>query len=106
MAWAMLAVAIAAEVTGTIALKYSDGFTRWVPTTVTAIGYVLSFVVLAQVAKHLPISVIYAVWSGIGTATVAAIGFTVLGEPVSLLKVVGVGLVIAGVVALNAGGGH
>jgi small multidrug resistance pump len=97
---------VGGEVTGTIALKYSDGFTRWVPTTVTAIGYVLSFVVLAQVAKHLPISVIYAVWSGIGTATVAAIGFTVLGEPVSLLKVVGVGLVIAGVVALNAGGGH
>ena len=106
MAWLMLAVAIAAEVTGTIALKYSEGFTRWLPTTVTAVGYLLSFTVLAQVARYLPISVIYAVWSGVGTATVAAIGFTVLGEPVNLLKVIGVALVIAGVVALNLGGGH
>jgi small multidrug resistance pump len=106
VAWVMLAVAIAAEVTGTVALKYSDGFTRWLPTTVTAVGYVLSFAVLAQVARQLPISLIYAVWSGAGTAAVAAIGFTVLGEPVSVLKVVGVGLVIAGVVALNLGGGH
>jgi small multidrug resistance pump len=106
MAWLMLAGAIAAEVTGTISLKYAEGFTRWLPTTVTAIGYVLSFVLLAQVAKELPISVIYAVWSGVGTATVAAIGFTALGEPVSVVKVVGIALVIAGVVALNAGGGH
>jgi small multidrug resistance pump len=102
----MLAIAIAAEVTGTIALKYAEGFTRWLPSTVTAVGYVVSFWLLAQVARELPISVIYAVWSGVGTAAVAAIGFAVLGEPVSLLKVIGVGLVIAGVVALNAGGAH
>jgi small multidrug resistance pump len=102
----MLAVAIAAEVTGTISLKYSNGFTRPLPSVIVAVGYVSAIALLGQVAKHLPIAVIYAVWSGVGTATVAAIGFTVLGEPVSVLKVLGIALVICGVVALNLGGSH
>lgn len=100
----MLAVAVAAEVTGTIALKYAEGFTRLVPSLITAAGYVISFTLLAQVARHLPISLIYAIWSGMGTAAVAAIGFTVLGESVNVFKVTGIGLVIAGVVAINLGG--
>jgi small multidrug resistance pump len=102
----MLVVAIAFEVAGTVALKFTSGFTRWVPTTIVVIGYAVSFTLLAQVVKTLPISLVYAVWSGVGTATVAAIGFTLLGEPVSVLKVIGVALVIAGVVALNLGGSH
>jgi small multidrug resistance pump len=102
----MLTVAIAFEVAGTVALKFTAGFTRWVPSTIVVIGYAVSFTLLAQVVKTLPISLVYAVWSGVGTATVAAIGFTLLGEPVSVLKVIGVGLVIAGVVALNLGGSH
>jgi small multidrug resistance pump len=102
----MLGVAIAFEVAGTVALKFTSGFTRWVPTTIVVIGYAVSFTLLAQVVKTLPISLVYAFWSGVGTATVAAIGFTLLGEPVSVLKVIGVGLVIAGVVALNLGGSH
>jgi small multidrug resistance pump len=102
----MLAVAITFEVAGTVALKFTAGFTRWVPSTIVVIGYAVSFTLLAQVVKTLPISLVYAVWSGVGTATVAAIGFTLLGEPVSVLKVIGVGLVIAGVVALNLGGSH
>jgi small multidrug resistance pump len=106
MAWVMLAAAIAAEVTGTIALKYSNGLTRPVPAIVVALGYLSAIVLLGQVAKHLSIGVIYAIWSGVGTAMVAAIGFTLLGEEVSVLKVVGIALVIAGVVALNLGGGH
>lgn len=106
MTWVMLGVAIAFEVAGTVALKFTAGFTRWVPSTIVVIGYAVSFTLLAQVVKTLPISLVYAVWSGVGTATVAAIGFTLLGEPVSVLKVIGVGLVIAGVVALNLGGSH
>jgi small multidrug resistance pump len=106
MTWVMLAVAIAFEVAGTVALKFTAGFTRWLPTTIVVIGYGVSFTLLAQVVKTLPISLVYAVWSGVGTATVAAIGFTLLNEPVSVLKVVGVALVIAGVVALNLGGSH
>jgi small multidrug resistance pump len=102
----MLVVAIAFEVAGTVALKFTAGFTRWLPTTIVVIGYAVSFTLLAQVVKTLPISLVYAVWSGVGTATVAAIGFTLLGEPVSVLKVIGVALVIAGVVALNLGGSH
>ncbi len=106
MAWVMLAVAITAEVTGTIALKYSNGLTRPVPVVIVALGYLSAIALLSQVAKQLPIAVIYAIWSGIGTATVAAIGFTVLREPVNVFKVVGIALVVCGVVALNLGGGH
>jgi small multidrug resistance pump len=104
MAWLLLAVAIAAEVTGTIALKYSNGLTRPVPAIVVGLGYLTAIVLMGQVAKHLSIAVIYAIWSGAGTAMVAAIGFTLLGEQVNPLKITGIALVIAGVVALNLGG--
>jgi small multidrug resistance pump len=106
MAWILLTVAIVAEVCGTLALKYADGFTRLWPTVGTVGAYLVAFGTLGQVARLLPISIIYAVWSGVGTATVAAIGFTVLGEPVSTLKVAGIACVIAGVVLLNVGGAH
>ena len=61
---------------------------------------------MAQALKTIPVSVAYAVWSGAGTAVVAAIGMVFLGEPVSLMKVGGVALIVAGVVVLNAGGAH
>ena len=76
------------------------------PTLGVVAGYMLSFVLLGQALKMLPVSLGYAIWSGAGTAAVAAIGFTMLGEPVNWLKESGIALVIAGVVALNLGGGH
>jgi small multidrug resistance pump len=106
MAYLLLSLAIATEVAATMALKFANGFTRLWPTLGVVAGYVLSFVLLGQVLKTLPVSLVYAIWSGAGTAVVAAIGLTVLGEPVSWLKVLGIALVIAGVVALNLGGGH
>jgi small multidrug resistance pump len=104
MAYLLLTFAIATEVAATVALKYAAGFTRLWPSLVVIIGYGLSFVLLAQVLKKLPVSLVYAIWSGAGTAAIAVIGFTLLGEPVSWLKVLGIALVIAGVVALNLGG--
>ena len=104
MAYLLLALAIASEIAGTVALKYTAGFTRLWPSVVVALGYVTSFALLGQVLKTVPVSVAYAIWSGAGTAIVAAIGFTVLGEPVSWLKITGIVLVVAGVVALNVGG--
>jgi small multidrug resistance pump len=102
MAWILLAVAISAEICATVAMKYADGFTRLWPSVAVVIGYLIAFGTLGQVAKHLPISLIYAIWSGVGTAAIAAIGFTVLGEPVTVPKVIGIGLIIGGVVLLNA----
>ena len=101
-----LALAIASEICATVSMKLSDGFTRLLPSTVVVVGYLCSFALLSQALKHLPVSTAYAIWSGAGTAVVAAIGFTFLGEGLNLAKAAGVVLIIAGVVALNIGGAH
>ena len=107
MAWLMLIGAIATEVAATSALKLSDGLTRLAPSVVVAVGYVASFVLLAQALKlQLQVSVAYAIWSGAGTAAIAVIGVLLLDEPLTTLKALGIGLVIAGVVVLNLSGAH
>lgn len=102
----MLAAAIAAEVAGTTAMKYSEGFTRLWPSLITVVGYVLAFALLAQTLKTLSIGTAYAIWAGAGTAAVAAIGILWMGESAGLAKLAGIALIIAGVVILNLGGAH
>ncbi|MER7664417.1 MULTISPECIES: multidrug efflux SMR transporter [unclassified Streptomyces] len=106
MGYGLLAAAIAAEVAGTTAMKYSDGFTKLWPSVLTVIGYVIAFSLLAQTLKTMSVGTAYAIWAGVGTAAVAAIGMIFLGESTSLVKVGGILLVIAGVVVLNVGGAH
>jgi small multidrug resistance pump len=101
-----LALAIAVEICATIALKYSDGLTRLAPSAFSLAGYAVSLFLLSRALLAIPVSTAYAVWSGVGTAAVAAIGMAVLGEPVSLMKVVAIALVVAGVVMLNLSGAH
>ena len=100
----LLSVAILSEVAGTIALKYTDGFTRPLPSAIVVAGYALSFWMLALVLKELPIGLTYAVWAAVGTAMVAAIGIVAFGEPAGTLKLLSIGLIIAGVVGLNLAG--
>ncbi|MGI8486630.1 MAG: DMT family transporter [Thermomicrobiales bacterium] len=104
MAWVMLAVAIAAEIVATTSLKQSDGFSKLVPSIVTIAGYVIAFWLVGQALKTIPVSVAYAIWSGVGTAVVAGIGMAFLGETVSVMRVAGISLIVAGVVVLNVGG--
>ncbi|MER6593268.1 multidrug efflux SMR transporter [Micromonospora purpureochromogenes] len=106
MAYLFLLLAISAEVFGTSLLKATDGFTRLGPTLGLAGSYLGAFLLLALAVRDIPVGVAYAVWSGLGTAAIVAIGAVFLGEPLSVTKVVGVGLVIAGVVVLNLGGAH
>jgi small multidrug resistance pump len=106
VAAAYLTVAIVCEVVGTTFLKYSDGFSRLGPSLGTVAGYGLSFVLLAQALKTMEVSVVYAIWSGVGTALITVIGITVLGESVNLIKIAGIALIIVGVVALNLSGAH
>ncbi|MFH9618662.1 DMT family transporter [Streptomyces pratensis] len=106
MGYGMLAAAIAAEVAGTTAMKYSEGFTRLWPSLITVVGYVLAFALLAQTLKTLSIGTAYAIWAGAGTAAVAAIGILWMGESAGLAKLAGIALIIAGVVVLNLGGAH
>lgn len=106
MGYGLLAAAIAAEVTATTAMKYSEGFSRLWPSLVTVVGYVLAFALLAQTLKTLSIGTAYAIWAGVGTAAVALIGILWMGESAGPAKMLGVALIIAGVVVLNLGGAH
>lgn len=106
MAYLFLLLAISAEVFGTSLLKATDGFTRLWPTLGLAASYLTAFLLLSLAVREIPVGVAYAVWSGLGTAAIVAIGAVFLGEPLSVTKVVGAGLVIAGVVVLNLGGAH
>jgi small multidrug resistance pump len=104
MAYVLLFLAIVAEVVGTSLIKFTDGFTRLWPTVATLGCYGVAFLFLAQTVKSVPVSVAYAMWSGLGTAAIAAVGAAFLGEPLTVAKVAGIGLIVAGVVILNLGG--
>ncbi|QDY09192.1 multidrug efflux SMR transporter [Micromonospora sp. HM134] len=106
MAYLFLLIAIGAEVAGTSLLKATQGFTRLWPTVGLAVAYLTAFGMLALAVRDIPVGVAYAMWSGLGTAAIVAVGAAFLGEPLSLTKVVGVGLIIGGVVVLNLGGAH
>ena len=99
--WLMLAIAIAAELAATTALKLSEGFTRIAPTIVVAVGYLISFYMLSQVLKTQEVGIVYAIWSGAGLAIIALIGVFFLGESVSTFKVAGLLAIFAGVMLLN-----
>ena len=102
----LLTFAIVTEVAGTVALRYSDGFTKLVPSAATVLGYALSFWLLALVLKELSIGTTYAVWSAAGTALIATLGMFAFGEPANALKLASLALIILGVVGLNMAGAH
>jgi small multidrug resistance pump len=102
----MLSAAIATEVVATVALKASDGFSRPLPSAIVVVGYLLSFWLLALVLKQLSVGTTYAIWSAVGTAAVALIGVFAYGEAASALKIASLGLIVLGVIGLNAAGAH
>ena len=106
MAYVILIAAVAAEVFGTSMMKATEGFTRLWPTVICLAAYGASFVGLAQAVKQVPVGLAYAMWAGLGTVAIVAVGAVFLGEPLSLIKVAGIGMIIAGVVTLNLGGAH
>ena len=101
-----LALAIASEVVGTLALKASDGFSRPLPSAIVVVGYGLSFWLLALVLKHFSVGTTYAIWSAVGTAAIALIGVIAYGEGAGALKFASLGLIVLGVIGLNAAGAH
>ncbi|EFO79974.1 small multidrug resistance protein [Oscillochloris trichoides DG-6] len=97
----LLLGAITSEVIGTTALKYSDGFSKFVPSLLVIVGYGLAFYLLSLSLRQIPLGSAYAIWSGLGTAATAAIGVWLWQESVSPLRIMGIVLIIAGVVVLN-----
>jgi small multidrug resistance pump len=102
--WLALAGAIVLEVSGTISMKLSDGFTRPVPSVLIFVFYSASFVALTLALKKIDVSVAYAIWAGVGTALISIVGILYFKEPWSTLKVFSIFLIIAGVIGLNLSG--
>jgi small multidrug resistance pump len=99
--WLILIVAIILEVAGTTAMKLSDGFTRPLPSVLLAVFYLFSLAALTLALKRIDVSVAYAVWAGVGTVLVAAVGVMWFREPLSLLKVTSILLIATGVAGLH-----
>ncbi len=102
--WLYLTGAIFLEIAGTTSMKLSEGFTRVVPSILIFVFYLLSFMALTMALKRIDVSVAYAIWAGVGTALIATIGVVYFREPLTLIKVVSVGMIIIGVVGLNING--
>src|SRR5262245_53458881 len=105
MSWFYLALAIMLEVSGTVSMKLSEGFTKVKPSVATFVFYILSLGALNFALKRIDIGVAYAIWAGLGTALIASIGILWFKEPATTLKMVSLALIIIGVVGLNLSGG-
>lgn len=101
-AWWMLAAAIAFEIAGTVSMRLSEGFSRVTPSVLIFVFYAVSFAINAFVVRTLGLSVVYAVWSGVGTVITAAIGVWYFKEPATALKMASIGLIVIGVIGVHA----
>jgi small multidrug resistance pump len=101
MHWVYLLIAIVAEVIATSALKASAEFTRLMPSIVVVVGYLTAFYFLSLTLRTLPVAIVYAMWSGIGIALIALVGWLVLKQSLDAAALVGIGLIVSGVLVLN-----
>jgi len=99
--WLLLVIAIVAEVIATTMLKSTEGFTRLWSSVIVITCYEIAFILLALCVKRIAVSVVYALWSGVGVALVTLVAWFWLDQPLDAAGLAGVGLIIAGVVAIN-----
>lgn len=99
--WLLVLAAGVLEVVWAVGLKYSQGFTRPVPTAITVAGALASFWLLSRAMQALPVGTAYAVWVGIGAVGTAALGMMLFAEPVNPVRLAGIALVVAGIAALR-----
>ena len=100
-AWMVLSLAILFEVGGTTSMRLSDGFTRVTPSVLIFVFYAISFVLNTMVIRTLGLSVVYAVWSGVGTVLTSLIGYLYFKEPASAIKIGSTVLIVIGVLGLH-----
>ena len=101
MAWLVLFVAGLLEIVWAYSMKLSDGFTRPLPSVVTLVAMIASFGLLAMAMKSLPLGTAYTVWTGIGAVGAFVIGIAVLGEAVTLTRVLAAALIVGGLVLMK-----
>ena len=104
MPWTLLFIAGLFEVAWAIGLKYTDGFTKPVPTALTVAAMIASVVLLGLAMKHLPVGTAYAVWTGIGTIGTVILGIVLLGDSASPMRLACLGLIMLGIVGLKLTG--
>ena len=102
MAYVYLAIAIVAEVAATSALKAAEEFTRLIPSLIVIVGFAVAFYFMMLTLRTIPVGITYAVWSGLGIVLVAIVGAVIYKEIPDIPAVIGMGLIIAGVVFINA----
>src|SRR6266566_4901822 len=101
MYWLILALGIIFEVLGTVCMKLADGFSKLVPSIFVFVFYILALICLVYVLKKMEVSIAYAVWASLGIVLIAIIGIIWFKEPVSLVKVISMLLIIAGILGLE-----
>ena len=101
MAWLMLFIAGLFEIGWAIGLKYTEGFTRLLPSVLTGISMLFSIVLLGLALRDLPIGTAYAVWTGIGAVGTAALGIVLFNDPAPAARLVCLGLIVAGIRGLK-----
>ena len=99
--YAILALSILAEVIATTALSRSASFTRFWPTVITVVGYVIAFWLLSYPLRVMPTGVVYAIWSGMGVVLISAVAWIWYRQALDLAALIGLGLIIAGVLVVN-----
>lgn len=103
MGWVLLLFAIAFEVTATLSLRASEGFSKIVPSIIVVVGYVCAFALLGFALRTIGVGPAYAIWAGLGTAGAAIGAWLLFGERIGSLALIGITLVIAGVVFITLG---
>lgn len=103
ISWIVLIVAALFEIAWAVGLKFTEGFTRPWPSLGVGVALVISVALLGWAAKSLPIGTAYAVWTGLGAAGTIVCGIFFLGEPMTLNRMVCIGLILAGVLGLKLG---
>src|SRR6516164_10922652 len=101
MAWLYLFLAGLFEVAWAIGLKYTEGFSRVLPSLLTVAAMALSLALLGLSLKSLPVGTAYAVWTGIGAVGTAALGIYLFAEPATALRLISIGLILSGIVGLK-----
>jgi quaternary ammonium compound-resistance protein SugE len=101
MAWLSLLLAGLLEIVWAFSMKQSEGFTRWVPTTITLVAMIGSFGLLSYSMKTLPLGTAYMIWTGIGAVGAFGLGVVALGEAVNAVRLLAALLVLAGIILLK-----
>ena len=102
LVYAVLVVAILFEVLGTSAMQAAQHFTRLGPTLLMVVCYAIAFYFLSWSLRYVPVGIAYAIWSGLGIVLISLVGYFAFGQKLDLAAMIGLGLIIAGVVVLNA----